>query len=139
MENQTDLFSLGFEIFEEDGQPMVVTDAELLADDLTERMTVNDNSVDDHILSPQMSIDEYRGIAQELLTFSIQECFSLSRGGKPFRDQDHKARNWLFSDNPLDDDAYPYSFRNCCRVLGMDPDDLRGHLQYMQRRLAKCK
>ena len=137
MENQTDLFSLGFEIFEEDGQPMVVTDAELLADDLTERMTVNDNSVDDHILSPQMSIDEYRGIAQELLTFSIQECFSLSRGGKPFRDQDHKARHWLFSDNPLDDDAYAYSFHNCCRVLGLDAEELRGHLRYMERRLAK--
>jgi len=139
MENQFDLFSLGFEVFEEDGNPVVVTDAELLEDDLYEVMESRDASIDDHILSPQMSIDEYRGIARELLKFSIQEAFGMSRGGKPFRDDDHKAENWLFSDNPLDDDAYPYSFRNCCRVLNMDPDDLRGHLRYIERRLAKCK
>lgn len=77
---------------------------------------------------------EYLRLADGLLESTIREAFGESRGGKPFRES-RQALNWLLYDDPLDE-GYPFSYRNCCKAAGVDPDELRDQLVMMKHRLS---
>ncbi len=77
---------------------------------------------------------EYLRLADGLLESTIREAFGESRGGKPFRES-RQALNWLLYDDPLDE-VYPFSYRNCCKAAGVDPDELRDQLVMMKHRLS---
>lgn len=77
---------------------------------------------------------EYLRLADGLLESTIREAFGQSRGGKPFRES-RQALQWLMYDSPLDE-GYPFSYRNCCKAAGVDPDELREQLIMMKHRLT---
>lgn len=83
---------------------------------------------------PEITEADYLRIADGLLESTIQEAFGLSRGGKPY-EESRLAFEWLLYDNPFDED-YPFSYRNCCKAAGVDPDELRERLTMLKQRLT---
>lgn len=91
-------------------------------------------SAGDKLLLPaDISEQEWRGIADELLCTSIREAFGKSRGGAQYKIQSkagQMAWKWISSNDPLNEEAYPFSFTNCCKAAGVDPEELREQLQF---------
>ena len=82
-------------------------------------------------LPEALSEQEYIGIADELLCFTIREAFGVSRGGAQYHTDKKSAWmawEWILSTSELDSD-YPFSFDNCCRAAGVDPVELRDSLR----------
>lgn len=134
MEPQGDLFGQLLEAFEND-------DTALLAQHFEDSCVGDDNTHSEAQRRfaeaepfPDMSVAEYLRLADGLLEATIREAFGESRGGKPYRPS-RSAFQWLLYDEPLDD-GYPFSYRNCCKAAGVDPDELREQLVHLKHRLT---
>lgn len=130
MDTQDDLFGELLEAFEKDDVEKLERhfggDEQLVSDGkrrFAEPEVLND-----------INEAEYLRLADGLLESTIREAFGESRGGKPFRES-RQALNWLLYDDPLDE-GYPFSYRNCCKAAGVDPDELRDQLVMMKHRLS---
>lgn len=132
MEMQDDLFGQLIEAFESD-------DIELLTQHFDEGDRASEISEAKRRFGqpepvPEMSEVDYLRLADGLLEATIREAFGASRGGKPYRES-KEAYQWLMYDDPLDE-GYPFSYRNCCKAAGVDPDELREQLVFMKHRLT---
>lgn len=130
MDTQDDLFGELLEAFENDDVEKLERhfggDEQLVSDG-------NRRFAEPEVLK-DINEAEYLRLADGLLESTIREAFGESRGGKPFRES-RLALNWLLYDNPLDE-GYPFSYRNCCKAAGVDPDELRDQLVMMKHRLS---
>jgi len=68
----------------------------------------------------------YIKLADAMLVETIRSAFGLSRGGRKAK-PNQEAKEWIFSEH--NDDANPFSFNNCCKATGLDPDELRENLR----------
>jgi len=87
----------------------------------------------DRRVLPDISETEWRAIADELLCSTIREAFGKSRGGAEYKvtsKASQMAWEWILTDDPFSDEAYPFSFLNCCKAAGVDPEELREQLQF---------
>lgn len=85
------------------------------------------------VLPADISEMEWRGIADELLCTSIREAFGKSRGGANYKVQSKASQmawKWILANDPLNEEVYPFSFTNCCKAAGVDPEELREQLQF---------
>ena len=127
MELQDDLFGKVLEALEGEGE-------------MAEHFVENDELFSDARMDfaraeafPTISEEDYLSIADGLLESTIREAFGVSRGGKPYA-ASKNAFEWLLVDDPFDDECYPFSYRNCCKAAGVDPDELREQLVALKRR-----
>jgi len=83
--------------------------------------TVRDNSIPE---------DEVPFIREYLLIETVKSAFGMSRGGRN-RQPDDESWEWIVSE----DQASPFSFRNCCLSMGVSPDDLLEWLFWYRKKL----
>ena len=90
------------------------------SDFFSEPLQIEDEDLDD-----EEDPNAYIKLADAMLVETIRAAFGLSRGGRKAK-PNQEAREWIFSE--LNDDANPFSFNNCCKATGLDPDELRENL-----------
>lgn len=134
MEAQRDLFGQLIEAFENDDLTLLAQHYDSEYEGYDKPISEAQRRFGEPEPLPEMSEAEYLRLADGLLEATIREAFGESRGGRPFRES-RSAFQWLLYDEPLDD-GYPFSYRNCCKAAGVDPDELREQLIYMKHRLT---
>jgi hypothetical protein len=68
-------------------------------------------------------------IRENLLIESVRSAFGVSRGG---RDRQPSTESWEWI--VAEDTGSPFSFRNCCLSVGVDPDELLDWLCWYRKR-----
>lgn len=82
----------------------------------------------------RLDSENYVHIADLLLEYAIAEAFGESTGGAPFEPSE-EAWAWIVAD-PRQGRDWPFSFFNCCRTAGLDPEELREQLVALRARLV---
>jgi hypothetical protein len=72
---------------------------------------------------------EIPALREELLIETVKSAFGESRGGLPRKPSD-EAWEWILSDRR----ELPFSFAQCCREVGADPDTMLEWLRYYRQK-----
>lgn len=81
-------------------------------------------------IDSQIPEDEIPIIRQNLLIKTVRSAFGLGRGSGAKSLQDE---SWIWIN--ANDERSPFSFRNCCISLGVDPDDMKEWLGWYRKKL----
>lgn len=69
-------------------------------------------------------------LREGIIIETVRAAFGISRGGKNRKPSD-EAWEWILSE----DKEFPFSFEECCKEFGADPETVLEMLAYQKRKL----